>query len=123
MLWQTKINSLIQINAVRDKTLKTPLGIDQRETLELKINYRNTLPIAKLAQHFYPADPASPRPELPDPKPAATSPELWKYGTTGQPSLNEIVDRVLHLSDRFPSKLIGIITPDNQVSRKISLHV
>ena len=95
--------------------IENALGIGQGNTLELKTNYRNTLPIAKLAQHYYPADPASPRPELPDPKPAATSPELWKYGTTGQPSLNEIVDRVLHLSDRFPSKLIGIITPDNQV--------
>ncbi len=98
--------------------IENALGIDQIDTLELKTNYRNTLPIAQLAQHFYPADPASPRPELPDPKPAATSPELWKYGTIGQPSLNEIVDRVLHLSDRFPSKLIGIITPDNQVREK-----
>ena len=98
--------------------IENALGIDQRDTLELKTNYRNTLPIAQLAQHFYPADPASPRPELPDSKPAATLPELWEYGRSGRPSLNELVDRILHLSDRFPSKLIGIITPDNQVREK-----
>lgn len=98
--------------------IENVLGIDQGDTLELKTNYRNTLPIAQLAQHFYPADPASPRPELPDLKPTATIPELWKYGTPGQPSLNEIVDRILHLSDRFPSKLIGVITPDNQIREK-----
>lgn len=98
--------------------IENALGINPRETLELKINYRNTLPIAKLAQHFYPADPASPRPELPDPQPATTTPELWTYGTIGKPSLIEIVDRVLHLSDRFPKKLIGIITPDNRVREK-----
>lgn len=100
------------------QNIENALGIDQRDTLELKINYRNTLPIAQLAQHFYPADPASPKPELPEPNPAATSPELWKYGAIGQPSLNEIVNRILHLSDRFPRKLIGIITPDNQVREK-----
>ncbi len=100
------------------QAIENALGIEQRDTLELKTNYRNTLPIAQLAQHFYPADPASPRPELPNPKPAVTSPELWRYGTTGHPSLNEIVERILRLSDRFPSKLIGIITPDNQVREK-----
>lgn len=98
--------------------IEKALGIWVTDTLELKKNYRNTHPIAQLAQHFYPADPASPRPELPDPKPAATSPELWKYGTTGQPTLNEIVDRILHLSDRFPNKLIGIVAPDNSVREK-----
>lgn len=98
--------------------IENALVIDPSETLELKTNYRNTLPIAKLSQHFYPADPASPKPELPDPKPAATTPELWRYGTTDQPSLNEIVDRILHLNDRFPKKLIGIITPDNQIREK-----
>lgn len=32
--------------------------------------------------------------------------------------MNEIVNRILHLSDRFPRKLIGIITPDNGVREK-----
>ena len=33
------------------------LALETRETLELTANYRNTRPIARLAQHFYPADP------------------------------------------------------------------
>ena len=98
--------------------IEDALAIETNETLELKANYRNTRPIAQLAQHFYPADPASPRPELPDQKPAATTPELWVYGAEGQPSISEIVDQILQLSDRFPKKLIGVMTPDNSVREK-----
>lgn len=95
--------------------IENVLGINTADTLELKTNYRNTLPIAQLAQHFYPGDIASPKPDLPDPQSLVTTPELWRYGANGQPSQNEIVDRILRLSDRSPRKLIGIITPDNSV--------
>lgn len=98
--------------------IENALSISTADTLELKTNYRNTRPIALLAQHFYPADPASPRPDLPDAKPAATTPELWTYGTANTPTLAEIADRILQLSDRNPRKLIGIITPDNTVRSK-----
>jgi DNA helicase IV len=98
--------------------IENALAIDTPDTLELKINYRNTRPIALLAQHFYPADPASPKPDLPSMKPAATSPELWTYDTAGNPSLTDIVDHILQLSDRYPRKLIGVITPDNVVREK-----
>lgn len=98
--------------------IENALAINTSDTLELRINYRNTLPIALLAQHFYPADPASPRPDLPNPKPTATSPELWMYGAMGQLSLNDVIERIFQLSDRFPSKLIGIITPDNRIREK-----
>ena len=57
--------------------IENTLAIEPGDTLELKTNYRNTRPIALLAQHFYPADPASPRPDLPDLIPAAATPELW----------------------------------------------
>jgi len=46
------------------------------------------------------------------------SPELWTYSTTDKPSLTEIVGRILQLSDRNPSKLIGVITPDNRAREK-----
>lgn len=94
------------------------LGIDPHETLELKINYRNTRPIAVLAQHFYPGDPASPIPELPSSTPTAMTPELWTYGMPGRPSLRQMAERILQLSDRNPRKLIGIITPNNKVREK-----
>ena len=98
--------------------IENSLAIEPGETLELKTNYRNTRPIALLAQHFYPADPASPRPDLPDLIPASATPELWTYGTANTPTLAEITDKILQLSDRDPRKLIGIITPNNKARVK-----
>lgn len=100
--------------------IENTLAIEPGDTLELKTNYRNTRPIALLAQHFYPADPASPRPDLPDLIPAATTPEFWTYGTANTATLAAIADNILQLSDRNPRKLIGIITPDNKVRTKFN---
>ena len=100
--------------------IENTLAIEAGDTLELKTNYRNTRPIALLAQHFYPADPASPRPDLPDVVPAAVMPELWTYGTPNTATLTAIADNILQLSDRNPRKLIGIITPDNKVRTKFN---
>ena len=96
--------------------IENSLAIKPGETLELKTNYRNTRPIALLAQHFYPADPASPRPDLPDLIPAAT-PELITYDKETFPAL---ASTILQLSDRNPRKLIGIITPNNDVRKKFT---
>jgi DNA helicase II / ATP-dependent DNA helicase PcrA len=100
--------------------IENALAIETSATLELKTNYRNTHPIALLAQYLYPADPASPKPDLPLSElfPAATTPELWTYGTAGTMTLAAIADSILQLSDRNPRKLIGIITPDNKVRTK-----
>lgn len=100
--------------------IENTLAIEPGDTLELKTNYRNTRPIALLAQHFYPADPASPRPDLPDIVPTAVTPELWTYGTPDTATLTAIADNILKLSDRNPRKLIGIITPDNKVRTKFN---
>lgn len=98
--------------------IENTLAIEPGDTLELKTNYRNTRPIALLAQYFYPADPASPRPDLPDRVLAAATPELWTYDTA---TLAAIADNILQLSDRNPRKLIGIITPNNQVRKKFNV--
>jgi DNA helicase II / ATP-dependent DNA helicase PcrA len=112
-------NQQIQTDSCSSRQdIESALAIDVSATLELKTNYRNTRTIAILAQHFCPADPASPRPELPADRPAATPPELWNYGTVNSPTLAAIADRILQLSDRSPRKLIGIITPDNRVRTK-----
>ncbi len=103
--------------------LEDLLVIEPGDTLELKINYRNTHPIARLAQHFYPDDPddpdklPSPRPDLPHPIAGARTPELWTYGTANTKTLAAIADTILQLSDRNPRKLIGIITPNNTVRK------
>jgi len=100
--------------------IENALAIEPGDTLELKTNYRNTRPIALLAQHFYPADPASPKPDLPDLIPAATTPELWTYGTSNTATLAAIADNILQFSDRNPRKLIGIITPNKKVQTKFN---
>jgi superfamily I DNA/RNA helicase len=82
------------------------------------VNYRNTRPIALLAAHFYPGDPASPRPNLPAAKPGAGTPELWRYGTGEALTLDEVASRILQMGDRDPRKLIGVIAPNNDVRTK-----
>ncbi len=101
------------------RDIENSLAIEPGDTLELKTNYRNSYPVALLARHFYPADPASPPPILPDAMPAAT-PELWTYDRAGTATLAGIAEKILQLSDRNPRKLIGIITPDNQVREKFN---
>ena len=100
------------------QNIEDTLAIEPGETLELKDNYRNTRPIALLAQHFYPDDPASPKPDLPNPTFGTQTPELWTYGTANTATLAAIADNILQLSDRNIRKLIGIITPDNIVREK-----
>lgn len=100
--------------------IENTLAIEPGDTLELKINYRNTRPIASLAQHFYPADPASPKPDLPHASSSAVTPELWTYGHTNTQTFGQIADRILQMSDRNPRWLIGIITPNNTVRMKFN---
>lgn len=100
--------------------IENALDIDPATTKdnELKTNYRNTRSIAKLALHFFPADPASPKPDLPPVKPGASTPELWQYGNGETQTLEGIAESILQTADRNPKKLIGIITPNNSVRQK-----
>lgn len=98
--------------------IENALGVDPADTMVLLANYRNTLPIAQLAQHFYPEDPASPRPDLPPPKTGASTPELWRYGDDAGHTLEAIAELILQMSDRNPRKLIGVITPNNRIREK-----
>ena len=98
--------------------IENALAICAADTLELRSNYRNTLPIAQLAQHFYPADPASPKPELPSSKQGASTPEVWRYGNGEAHTIQSIAELILQTADRNPRKLIGVITPNNRVREK-----
>lgn len=98
--------------------IENALAIVPADTLELRANYRNTRPIAQLAQHFYPGNPASPKPELPAAQPGVGIPELWCYGHGAAQTLEGIAELILQTSDRKPEKLIGIITPNSRVREK-----
>lgn len=104
--------------------IEAALGIDPGQTMELVANYRNTRPIAVLAQHFYSDDPASPKPDLPSLVPGASTPELWRYGDQDGHNLEMIAELILQMSDRSPRKLIGVICPNNSVRQKFldALH-
>jgi superfamily I DNA/RNA helicase len=90
--------------------IETVLVIAPQKTLILAENYRNTLPIARLAHAFYTGDPASPPPELPPARPNAKAPLLLRHTPE---TFGKMIDWILVNSDKNPRKLIGIITPDN----------
>lgn len=89
------------------------LGLDSSEVIELSYNHRNSYPVARLAREFYTADPASPPPDLPPPSRAYT-PTLHVYEATPHGPAN-VAKRILQWFDRHPSRLIGVITPNNEV--------
>lgn len=96
------------------RDIENVLAVDTDDVVELDRNYRNTYPVAKLAQAFYTGDPASPPPELPT-RSAAHVPLLYLYE---KDSIDRIAKGILRLSDRDPRQLIGVIAPNNQVRQR-----
>ena len=96
------------------KEIADCLAIEATDVIELRQNYRNNYPVARLARAFYTGDPASPPPELPEPAPGAV-PLLYRYE---QSSLSTVAQGILRLSDRDPRQLIGVIAPNNQVRER-----
>ena len=93
--------------------IETALAIDTRDVIELRHNYRNCGPVAKLARAFYTGDPASPAVDLPSrPGPAAL---LCDYAES---RFADICRRIVKIVDRDPGKLVGVITPNNEVRQR-----
>lgn len=90
--------------------LENLLGVG---AVELRYNFRNSYPIARLAREFYTGDPASPPPELP-PNDATTIyvPRLYYVEEAVLP---RIARSVLRHWDQDPRRLIGVIAPNNLV--------
>lgn len=97
------------------KELEDSLIIEPDDVVELKVNYRNTYPIARLAREFYTGDPAAPPPELPSQGKTINAPKLVEYGKSNGFDLQRVIKRILIMSDNNPSKLIGILTPNNKI--------
>ena len=96
------------------KDIADCLDIEATDVIELRQNYRNNYPVAKLARAFYTGDPASPPPELPEPAPGAV-PRLYSYE---QSNLSGVAQDILRLADRDSRMLIGVIAPSNQVRER-----
>lgn len=96
------------------KELRQELGKNHKDVIELKNNYRNTLPIARLAREFYTGDPATPPPELPN-RPSIIRPLLFEYK---EDQFKSIIERILINADVAPNKLIGLIAPNNNVRER-----
>lgn len=92
------------------------LGLDASDVIELKENYRNSYSVACLSQYFY-TDPSSPKPKLPaESKSSINSPILYEYNENTFE--NKLIPSLLKKSDRDPSWLIAIVTPNDLVRNK-----
>ena len=97
--------------------IEIALVIDTKDRIELTENYRNCDRVSRLALAFRVPDPGSPAVEVPSNRPCAQTPWLVDYGDGCRWDCQELVTRILKLADRDPTKLVGIITPNND-SRK-----
>lgn len=98
--------------------IENVLVVASDDVIELKENYRNSYPTARLAREFYTGDPASPPPALPSAQRTAERPMLVEYGKACQETFTSVISTILKTADRNPSKLFGIITPKNIVLDK-----
>jgi len=86
--------------------LETCLALDSDDVIELKENWRNTMPIATFCSYFY-TDKASPKPAIPD-RPSVNIPILYEYDV-----LDKVKEQILKEYDFDPSKLIGVFVANN----------
>jgi DNA helicase IV len=103
------------LNSTR-RDIETALAVKTDDVIELTNNYRNKYPIARLAREFYTGDLASPPPELPAmPTRSIKIPLCYEYDVQG---FDQLISSILKTTDRDPSKLIGILTYNNDDRKK-----
>ncbi len=103
------------LNSTR-RDIETVLAIETCDVIELTNNYRNKYPIARLAREFYTGDLASPPPELPKmPTRSINIPLCYEYDIQ---DFDRLIRRILKTADRDPSKLIGILSYNNEDRKK-----
>ncbi len=110
-------NQQITLENSRIDEIQNVLGLASDDIIELQTNYRNTYPTAKLAREFCLNKKKSP-PSLPGRRKNTTIPLLVEYDGHHKISFSEIIKRILKEADRSPSRLIGIITPNNNVRKR-----
>ena len=98
------------------RQLQEELGIDTESVIELKSNYRNRYPVARLAQEFYTGDPASPPPSLPEG--GSTRRAVPVLYSCQERELATVAANILRHADSDPRRLIGILTPSDRVRKR-----
>lgn len=101
-------NQQITENHSSRQELTDMLGLEPVKVIELKINYRNSHPIALFASHFY-TDKASPPPDLPE-KPSLETPVL--YHSVNHTLVYEVILREADNDDR---KMVGVVVANNAI--------
>ena len=96
------------------QNIENSLSINTEDVIELRANYRNRYPVARLAREFYTGDPASPPPDLPRESRGAV-PRLFSYRSE---DIAKVASRILRFADRDPRQLIGVIAPHNGVRER-----
>lgn len=96
------------------RDIEVALDLDTTEVVELRQNYRNTFPIWKLAMEFYTGDPASPPSEAPNRREGSV-PGLITYSPE---QFSEVARRIVRRASNRPTRLIGVITPNNRVRER-----
>lgn len=107
-------NQQIMVGQNSSRTdLEDVLAIDSDDVIELKTNHRNNYNTAFLARQFYTGDPSSPLPELPNKLTHnVLKPLLFNYQAE---QFNRICNKILLIAKSYPSKLVAIITPNNNI--------
>lgn len=82
--------------------------------VQLTYNHRNSYPVAQLARTFHTASPQNMPPDLPPQKRTAETPVLVKHDGSASDFL-KIIRRILLTADSYPTKLIGVLCPNNKV--------
>ncbi|VAW40740.1 hypothetical protein MNBD_DELTA03-829 [hydrothermal vent metagenome] len=115
-------NQQITLENSRIDEIQNILCLTRDDIIELKTNYRNTYPTARLAREFCLNRKKSP-PALPAPQKDSIIPLFVKYDGHRKISFSEVIKRILKEADRSPSRLIGIITANNKVRERYYEHL
>lgn len=111
-------NALLKTASLRFSASATSKEIFTDEhVVQLTYNHRNSYPVAQLARSFYITSPQNVPPDLPPSTKTAEIPVLEKYdGSATQ--FFKIIHRILLTADSDPTKLIGVLCPNNLVRQR-----
>ena len=87
-----------------------------RHVVQLAYNHRNSYPVARLSREFYSVAPQNLPPDLPPQSRTAEVPVLEVYDGSAQ-GFEKIANRIVLTAIDDPTKLIGILCPNNQVRK------